>query len=393
MNKHLGAAFCCALWLAGAGRAAAQPQPSAGLQLLDRLITEQIVDGAATSLPVHTLATPPETCEATPPQCDTAQSAELIQQLDEALRQNALLAQRIEQLQAQPASHADGAAVGTAAVDTAAVGTAAAELATLRAQVASLADSERAHQQKSAALAAERDRAAAELAALKGRLADPQAEATPKAATAGPAFVMGKGASQDVKASYAVGAWYGDSVPQETEKFRSVGMKLDVRAFTQGFHDKIHNRLQLAQDAIAAELARIDQSLGKAMLSKNQKESAGLLEKAAKEKGAVKTSEGAVYRVIDPGKPPTAHARSQVLFELTEALGTGEVLADAEKASSAVGDLPPLFQAIVKKLGVGGSARVHIPGDQVYGQDGVPGVVPPGAVVVMTIKVLDIKSP
>src|SRR5690606_23213574 len=152
MNKHLGAAFCCALWLAGAGRAAAQPQPSAGLQLLDRLITEQIVDGAATSLPVHTLATPPETCEATPPQCDTAQSAELIQQLDEALRQNALLAQRIEQLQAQPASHADGAAV-----DTAAVGTAAAELATLRAQVASLADSERAHQQKSAALAAERD--------------------------------------------------------------------------------------------------------------------------------------------------------------------------------------------------------------------------------------------
>ena len=383
MNKHLGAAFCCALWLAGAGRAAAQPQPSAGLQLLDRLITEQIVDGAATSLPVHTLATPPETCEATPPQCDTAQSAELIQQLDEALRQNALLAQRIEQLQAQPASHADGAAVDTAA----------AELATLRAQVASLADSERAHQQKSAALAAERDRAAAELAALKGRLADPQAEATPKAATAGPAFVMGKGASQDVKASYAVGAWYGDSVPQETEKFRSVGMELDVRAFTQGFHDKIHNRLQLAQDAIAAELARIDQSLGKAMLSKNQKESAGLLEKAAKEKGAVKTSEGAVYRVIDPGKPPTAHARSQVLFELTEALGTGEVLADAEKASSAVGDLPPLFQAIVKKLGVGGSARVHIPGDQVYGQDGVPGVVPPGAVVVMTIKVLDIKSP
>src|SRR5690606_21837747 len=122
MNKHLGAASCCALWLAGAGRAAAQPQPSAGLQLLDRLITEQIVDGAATSLPVHTLATPPETCEATPPQCDTAQSAELIQQLDEALRQNALLAQRIEQLQAQSATHADGAAV-----DTAAVGTAAAE--------------------------------------------------------------------------------------------------------------------------------------------------------------------------------------------------------------------------------------------------------------------------
>lgn len=388
MNKHLGAAFCCALWLAGAGRAAAQPQPSPGLQLLDRLITEQLVDGAATGLPVHPFATPPGTCEAMPPPCDTAQSAELAQQLDEALRHNALLTQRIEQLQAQSGSQAD-----TAAADAAAAGAAAAELATLRAQVASLADSERAHQQKSAALAAERDQAAAELAALKGRLADPQAAAAPRATTAGPAFVIGKGASQDVKASYAVGAWYGDSVPQETEKFRSVGMKLDVRAFAQGFQDKIHSRLQLPQDVIAAELARIDQTLDKAMLSKNQKESISLLEKAAKEKGAVKTSEGAVYLVIDPGKPPMAHAQSQVLFELTEALGTGEVLADAEKASSAVGDLPPLFQAVVKKLGVGGSARIHIPGDQVYGEAGIPGVVPPGAVVVMTIKVLDITSP
>src|SRR5690606_16641845 len=158
-------------------------RPSPGLQLPDRLITDQLVDGAATGLPVHPFATPPGTCEAMPPPCDTAQSAELAQQLDEALRHNALLTQRIEQLQAQSGSQADTAAAGaaavdTAAVDTAAVDTAAAELATLRAQVASLADSERAHQQKSAALAAERDQAAAELAALKGRLADPQAATT-----------------------------------------------------------------------------------------------------------------------------------------------------------------------------------------------------------------------
>src|SRR5690606_37149631 len=262
-------------------------RPSPGLQLPDRLITDQLVDGAATGLPVHPFATPPGTCEAMPPPCDTAQSAELAQQLDEALRHNALLTQRIEQLQAQSGSQADTAAAGAAAVDTAAVGTAAVELATLRAQVASLADSERAHQPKSTALAAERDTAAAELAALKGRLADPQAAAAPRATTAGPAFVIGKGASQDVKASYAVGAWYGDSVPQETEKFRSVVMKLDVRAFAQGFQDKIHGRRQLPQDVVAAELARIEQTLDKAMLSKNQKESISLLEKAAKEKGAV----------------------------------------------------------------------------------------------------------
>ena len=50
-----------------------------------------------------------------------------------------------------------------------------------------------------------------------------------------------------MRVSYAVGAWYAESAPQETQKFASIGKKLDLQAFSQGFTDKINNRLQLPQ--------------------------------------------------------------------------------------------------------------------------------------------------
>ena len=87
-----------------------------------------------------------------------------------------------------------------------------------------------------------------------------------------------------MRVSYAVGAWYAESAPQETQKFASIGKKLDLQAFSQGFTDKINNRLQLPQAKLSAELDGAQQQLETAMLSKNEKESKVLLAAAAKEK-------------------------------------------------------------------------------------------------------------
>ena len=75
-----------------------------------------------------------------------------------------------------------------------------------------------------------------------------------------------------MRVSYAVGAWYAESAPQETQ-FASIGKKLDLQAFSQGFTDKINNRLQLPQAKLSAELDGAQQQLETAMLSKNEKES------------------------------------------------------------------------------------------------------------------------
>ena len=162
-----------------------------------------------------------------------------------------------------------------------------------------------------------------------------------------------------MRVSYAVGAWYAESAPQETQKFASIGKKLDLQAFSQGFTDKINNRLQLPQAKLSAELDGAQQQLETAMLSKNEKESKALLAAAAKEKGAVKMPDGVIYRVLDKGNRQ-ASDKNEILFDIEEQLSTGEELV-RETRSSHVKDLPPLFQSIVKQLGLGGSAKILTP--------------------------------
>ena len=200
-------------------------------------------------------------------------------------------------------------------------------------------------------------------------------------------MVVNDAASPDIRLSYAIGAWYADSAPHETQKLASIGKKLDLQAFSQGFSDKIDQRLQLSSSIISVELANVDKLLEQAMLSKNEKQAQSVLAAAAAEKGAVKMPDGVVYKILNKGKAPMVTASSDILFELDEELGTGEILAAKETKTSLTVGLPPLFQTIVKQLGIGGSARVHIPITEAHANTGVP----PGSVSITTIKIIGVK--
>ncbi|WBM37275.1 FKBP-type peptidyl-prolyl cis-trans isomerase [Alcaligenes faecalis] len=200
-------------------------------------------------------------------------------------------------------------------------------------------------------------------------------------------MVVNDAASPDIRLSYAIGAWYADSAPHETQKLASIGKKLDLQAFSQGFSDKIDQRLQLSSSIISVELANVDKLLEQAMLSKNEKQAQSVLAAAAAEKGAVKMPDGVVYKILNKGKAPMVSASSDILFELDEELGTGEILAARETKTSLTVDLPPLFQDIVKQLGIGGSARIHVPITQAHAATGVP----PGSVSITTIKIIGVK--
>ena len=135
-----------------------------------------------------------------------------------------------------------------------------------------------------------------------------------------------------MRVSYAVGAWYAESAPQETQKFASIGKKLDLQAFSQGFTDKINNRLQLPQAKLSAELDGAQQQLETAMLSKNEKEQ-GPAGGGAKEKGAVKMPDGVIYRILDKGKSPSVSDKNEILFDIEEQLSTGEELVRETRSS------------------------------------------------------------
>ena len=200
--------------------------------------------------------------------------------------------------------------------------------------------------------------------------------------------------SEDTRASYAVGTWYGDNAAREKERMSKLGKQFDLSAFMQGFTDKVNNKVQLPQDKLAVELSGLDKiqkkQLSQARLE-NDKQSKAILSKAAKEKGAVKLPSGAVYRIIEQGEAPLVTVKNNIITELDEVLGTGKVMSSKEVRASRVQDLPPLFQTVVKKLGLGGVATIHIPASQAYGEQGVPGFVPPGTISIITVKIIGIK--
>lgn len=373
MSKPISTALCCALVLA-AGNA-----NSAQTSLLERLAEESIIgDGSnvASPIPVVSPAASPS----------ARQLDELKLQLKEALGQKQEAEAELAVLKANANQNLN---TGAAAAQEA--GAPNGETAGLQQQIAELQAQNRQLTQQGK----DQDRALADLHAVNEQLKEkqnlPPAGRERSDASGAAKRIIDAKASKDVRISYALGAWYGESATYETRKLRSIDKTLDVQAFAQGFNDKLNNAMQLPQDKLAAELAGVEKQLDVAMLSNNQKISKTLLAEALKEKGAVKMPDGSVYRILAKGKAPFVTAQSDILLEVEEKLGTGDVISPGVPTGVKVPDLPPAFQTVVTQLGLGGSARFHVPSELMAGDQADAGAIPPGMVVVITLKVAGVK--
>ncbi len=256
------------------------------------------------------------------------------------------------------------------------------QLAQLQSQKAALEEQQKTQSASLATLTAENQK-------LKASQAAPAKEGVDKQR-----MKIDKAAAKDTLTSYAIGSWYGDAAGREKAKLDGLKKKLDLNAFMQGFNDKVNNNLQLAPAVLSKELTALDQVQKKqfvATQSENEKQSKAIMAKAANEKGAKRLPEGAIYRIIQQGQTPLITGQNEIMTELSEVLGTGKVMSSKEVRASRVKDLPPMFQTVVKKMGLGGEAKLHIPAKQAYGEAGVPGFVPPGTVSIITIKIIGIK--
>ena len=422
MRKYAYATLCGTLLFSGKAAFAIETS------LLDRLAQERIIgDGQARPQAYPVPSQPGAPRAASPAQAPSA-NAELVGQLRQANEQlqeleqklaateqgNALLTEQLAQRQAQGSRSPESSALAAEQEQNQArirelgqrLEDAQAQRDALAAELASARTATAGNASQDSALSSALGTARTEIASLKQQTADLQAanqqlrdqqlrdqqaaqsaqQAKADKTDGAGRIVINDAAPKDVRVSYAVGAWYAESAPQETQKFASIGKKLDLQAFSQGFTDKINNRLQLPQAKLSAELDGAQQQLETAMLSKNEKESKVLLAAAAKEKGAVKMPDGVIYRILDKGKSPSVSDKNEILFDIEEQLSTGEELV-RETRSSHVKDLPPLFQSIVKQLGLGGSAKILTPVTQAHAASGIP----PGTVSIITIKLAGIK--
>jgi len=119
------------------------------------------------------------------------------------------------------------------------------------------------------------------------------------------------------------------------------------------------------------------------------------IEKAAKEKGAVKTASGMVYKSIKDGsgKSPTAASTVEVNYRGT--LTNGKEFDSSYKRNQSISfplsGVIPCWTEGVQKMKVGGKAQLVCPPELAYGARGAGRDVPPNATLIFEVELLAIK--
>jgi FKBP-type peptidyl-prolyl cis-trans isomerase FkpA len=137
-------------------------------------------------------------------------------------------------------------------------------------------------------------------------------------------------------------------------------------------------------------------ALAAAMISTGAFAQADLAATAAKEKGALVTPSGLVYRSLREGKgaSPTAADVVKVHYRGTLANGTefDSSYKRNEPAQFPLGGVIPCWTEGVQRMKIGGKAQLVCPPAIAYGERGAGGVIPPNATLKFEVELLEIAK-
>ncbi|MBT0651672.1 FKBP-type peptidyl-prolyl cis-trans isomerase [Geomobilimonas luticola] len=119
------------------------------------------------------------------------------------------------------------------------------------------------------------------------------------------------------------------------------------------------------------------------------------IDKAAKEKGAVKTPSGMVYVSIKDGKGKSPKATDTVEVNYRGTLTNGKEFDSSYKRNQSISfplsGVIPCWTEGVQKMKVGGKAKLVCPPELAYGARGAGSAVPPNATLIFEVELLAIK--
>ncbi|MCL6744295.1 FKBP-type peptidyl-prolyl cis-trans isomerase N-terminal domain-containing protein [Kosakonia sp. R1.Fl] len=210
-----------------------------------------------------------------------------------------------------------------------------------------------------------------------------------------PAFSLAADKSELARVNYAWGVWFAAKVQLESETLKDIGQQFMPQAFLQGLQDKFAGSLQMPNADLEKVLTTLNKQVDDARqreITRNKKQGQQLLADAAKLKGAVRADNGVVYLVEKRGPGAAIGDTDVIRFKVDEKVSSGQVLAQNEVNTARVSELPMVMRAGVKKLVVGGRVKIYVPTELAYGEEGIPGAVPPGVTSVMTLEVLGIEK-
>ena len=197
--------------------------------------------------------------------------------------------------------------------------------------------------------------------------------------------------TEDDKTLYTLGTGIGGQL----KVFSLTPAELEV--VIKGLKDANQGRkLEVDPAVYGPKIQALATARRKAISDKQLAAGKAFQDKAAAEKGAVRTPSGLVYQSLREGTGATPGATDKVKVNYRGTLIDGTEF-DSSYARNAPAELA-LNQVIkgwtegLQRMKVGGKARLVVPAALAYGDNG-QGPIPPGATLVFEVELLEIKKP
>jgi FKBP-type peptidyl-prolyl cis-trans isomerase FkpA len=200
----------------------------------------------------------------------------------------------------------------------------------------------------------------------------------------------------------ALPAWADDPKTEDEKTLYALGLALarELQVFNlnpteaeqvkRGFADALSGKKPVVElEAYGSKI----QALAQARRASQSKD---FLEKATKEKGAVKTESGLIYTSIKEGSGASPKAADTVKVHYRGTLTDGREF-DSSYARNSPAEFPlggviKCWTEGVAKMKVGGKAKLVCPAAIAYGDRGAGNMIPPGATLVFEVELLEVKK-
>lgn len=201
---------------------------------------------------------------------------------------------------------------------------------------------------------------------------------------------------KNVDAPYFFGVRSGFALIDRVEAMQEMGFPFTAAQFCKGLGDALRGGAMGFDGRSADEFLRsVVERMSAADLQTLSPESqAEFLNSQKSREGVAETPSGLLFEVITEGEgnSPTDADRVKVLY--TGRLADGTVFDETERPIEfPLQGLVPGFSEGLKMMKPGGEYRLFIPAAIGYGDRGAGGVIPPGAALDFTVKLLDVMTP
>ena len=169
----------------------------------------------------------------------------------------------------------------------------------------------------------------------------------------------------------------------------------DLETVKAGITDGVTNKEKKVDlQTYGPKIQDLQRSRVAAAAGPERKAGAAFVEKAAGEKGAVKTASGAIVTPIKPGTGPSPAATDKVKVHYHGTLTDGTVFDSSvqrgEPVTFPLNGVIKCWTEGVQQMKVGGKSRLVCPADTAYGDRGAPPKIKPGATLVFEVELLEI---